>query len=146
VTLDSPADQSSYSSNTAAPTFTGSATHKTDADGISPASRGNRASNSKNFSNSANPNRVAPLLLRTKGQSSSTSAHDATRSSAVQSRRMGLHRRDEPAATRAATCRFGSASGVRGLHAMNSSLVGGVGRAAEHIATHIAPRTDRWAY
>jgi len=58
--------------------------------GTSPGWRGNRASSSKNFNNTLNPKRVAPDLLPTRRQSSSTSVHDAIRSSGSHSRRTSI--------------------------------------------------------
>lgn len=57
------------------------ATYDTAGTGISPASSGNRASTSKNFSNSANPNRFAPDLFRSRSWSSSSSVQTSIRSS-----------------------------------------------------------------
>ncbi len=50
----------------------------------------NRTSSSKNFNNTLNPKRVAPDLLPTRRQSSSTSVHDAIRSSGSHSRRTSI--------------------------------------------------------
>lgn len=52
-----------------------------------------RASNSKNFSSRANPSRVAPDLLPTRSQSSSTKVHEPARSSADHSVRTTTNRR-----------------------------------------------------
>ena len=67
--------------NTSGSTFSCSARYTTAAVGTSDADRGNRASISKNFNNTAKPRRVAPVLLPTSDQSSPTSVHDATSSS-----------------------------------------------------------------
>ncbi|MBA8980245.1 hypothetical protein BJ962_006834 [Streptomyces aureorectus] len=56
----------SYAAHSSAGTFTCWATYATAGTGISSASSGNRASTSKNFSNSANPNRFAPDLFRSR--------------------------------------------------------------------------------
>lgn len=56
----------SYAAHSSAGTFTCWATYATAGAGISSASSGNRASTSKNFSNSANPNRFAPDLFRSR--------------------------------------------------------------------------------
>ena len=73
-------------------TFTCRATYSAAVAGTSLADSGNRASTSKNFSNSANPSRVAPDLFRTHFISSSSSVQTSIRSSSSQSRRFWARR------------------------------------------------------
>lgn len=77
-----------YLANRSGSTFTWPARHVTVALGTS-SRRGNRPSNSKNFSNSANPSRVAPLLFPRSSISASFNVQRSMRSSSSRSRRIG---------------------------------------------------------